>query len=149
MSQLPDLGPEDFLMVYTVVFIVFFVGVLFIDPAAGCPDTAAFLAADTTDTHDRTPWYTCGHFSRDLAYNASKHNITLGGIILTNDIFGRSKNNHLMVYFIENNTIYTIESETDQILPLTDSLYTRYRLYSDCSQMPSYWGNQKQRTEVI
>lgn len=112
-------------------------------------DIEQFLVNDTTDQHEYLPWYTCGHYARDLSINASKHNLTLGSMILGTHPRFRGYNNHLMNYIIENGTIWAIEPQTDQILQLNNTMYGYYRLYSDGSQIPTYWKSNLAYTGVI
>ena len=98
-----------------------------------------FLAADQTDRQEYLPWYTCGHFSRALAKNASKQNITIGSIILGDHPVLRGYQNHVMNYYVQNDFIWIIEPQTDQIMRLNDTMYGYYRLYPDGSQVPTYW----------
>ena len=112
-------------------------------------DIEQFLVNDTTDQHKYLPWYTCGHYARDLSRNASEHNLTIGSVILGNHPVFRGYNNHAVNYVIENNTIWIIEPQTDQILQLNDTMYGYYRLYPDGSQIPSYWKYNLAPTGVI
>lgn len=98
-----------------------------------------FLACDNTDTHEYLSYYTCGHFSRDLAYNASQYNISIGSIILGNRLMLKGYQNHIMNYFIEDGQIWVIEPQNDRICKIEDTEYCYYRLYSDGTQVPSYW----------
>lgn len=100
-----------------------------------------YLACDSTDTHEYLPYYTCGHYTRDLVYNASQFNITLGGIILGNRPGLRGHQNHIMNYYTDNEQIWVIEPQTDRILKLEDTAYCYYRLYPDGSQVPTNWKN--------
>lgn len=102
-------------------------------------DIESFLVNDTTDTHHYLPYYTCGHFSRDLSYNASLHNISIGSVILGNNPVLRGYNNHIMNYIIIENKIYLIEPQTDEISMLNQTMYNYYRLYPDGTQVPSNW----------
>lgn len=98
-----------------------------------------FLAADQTDQHEYLPWYTCGHFSRALVKNASEHNIKIGSIICGDHPVLRGHQNHIMNYYVQNDCIWIIEPQTDQIMRLNDTMYGYYRLYPDGSQVPTYW----------
>lgn len=100
-----------------------------------------FLNKDTTDKHKYTTWYTCGHFSRDLAKNASRQNITLGGAICGNHPAFRGHQNHIINYIKINDKLYFIEPQTDYIMQV-DEIFVQYRfvrLYSDGTQVPSNW----------
>lgn len=102
-------------------------------------DIESFLVNDTTDTNHYLPYYTCGHFSRELSYNASLHNISVGSVILGNNPVLRGKNNHIMNYIIIENKVYLIEPQTDEIILLNQTMYNYYRLYPDGTQVPSNW----------
>ena len=109
-----------------------------------------FLANDTTDQHEYLPWYTCGHFSRDLARNATEHNISIGSVILSDHpVFGGKWNSHIMNYVIENRSIWVVEPQTDQILRLNDTMYQYYRLYPNGIQVPSNWDCNLAHTGII
>lgn len=97
-----------------------------------------FLINDTTDQNEYLPYYTCGHYARDTARNASQHNITLGGVILSNHRLFMTFNNHIMNYYLDD-VIMLIEPQTDQIMRLNDTMYNYYRLYPDGTQTPSNW----------
>ena len=101
-----------------------------------------FLEVDKTDEHEYLPWYSCGHFSRDLVHNASEYNITLGSAILSNHPVFRGKwNSHIINYIKINGTLYFIEPYTDEIMEL-DIIFMQWkyvRLYPDGTQVPSYW----------
>ena len=127
------------LMVLSAVIVI----VACIDIASGesIEDIEAFLINDTTDTREWLPYYSCGHFSRDLSYNASIVNITLGGVILGNNPVLRGYNNHIMNYIVIENKIYLIEPQTDEILLLNQTMYSYYRLYPDGAQVPSNWAH--------
>ena len=109
-----------------------------------------FLINDTTDQNELLPWYTCGHYSRDLARNASEHNLTIGSVMLSNHPVFRGKwNSHLMNYFTVNGTIYLIEPQTDMIKLLGQSWFQYYRLYPDGTQIPTYWKSNLAHTGKI
>ena len=61
---------------------------------------SSFLSSDSTNDHLYLPFYTCGHYSRDLARNASNQNVSLGSIILGNHPRFAGYGNHIMNYFI-------------------------------------------------
>ena len=98
-----------------------------------------FLACDTTDTHEYLTYYTCGHFSRGLAYNASQYNISIGSIILGNRGMLKGHQNHIANYYEDDNQIWVIEPQNDRILKIEDTGYLYYRLYKDGTQVPSKW----------
>lgn len=98
-----------------------------------------FLANDSTDTHEYLPYYTCGHYSRDLARNATENNITLGSVILGYHPTFRGHQNHIMNYYMNNDIVMLIEPQTDQVLYLNDTMYIYYRIYPDGVQVPSNW----------
>lgn len=102
-------------------------------------EVQAFLINDTTDTHEYLPWYTCGHFSRELVYNASLNNITLGSVIVGHHPTLRGFDNHIMNYFTHNDTIYVIEPQNDNIEKIDETMFGYYRLYPDGSQVPTFW----------
>ena len=108
-----------------------------------------FLEVDRTNEHEYLPWYTCGHFSRDLARNATEHNLTIGSVILGNHPVFKGHNNHIMNYAMDNDTIILIEPQTDRILALNQTMYTYYRLYPDGTQVPTYWRNNMAYTGMI
>ncbi len=100
-----------------------------------------FLEVDTTDEHEYLPWYSCGHFTRDLAHNATEYNISLGGAICGNHPVFRGHQNHIINYIKINDTLYFIEPQTDQIMQL-DEIFMQYRyvrLCPDGTQVPSNW----------
>lgn len=108
-----------------------------------------FLDIDKTDEHEYLPWYSCGHFSRDLARNATKHNLTIGSVILGNHPVFRGYDNHIMNYVMDNDTIILIEPQTDRMLTLDQTMHTYYRLYPDGTQVPTYWRNNMAYTGMI
>ena len=112
-------------------------------------DVIAFLAEDQTDTHEYLPWYTCGHYSRELARNASDHNLTIGSVILGHHPVFRGYQNHIMNYFTVNGIISIIEPQTDQIMNLNNTMYRYYRLYPDGTQVPSNWDCNLAHTGII
>ena len=124
----------------------FLIILLFLIPTAGA-DIGMFLMLDNTDEHEYLPYYTCGHFSRDLARNASEHNITMGSVILSNHPRFRGKgNSHIVNYIMMNNTIMLINPQTDEMYEMNPGMLYRgkilkyYRLYPDGTQVPSNWG---------
>jgi len=114
-----------------------------------------FLANDTTDQSIRTDWYTCGHYTRDLSANASKHNISIGGVILSNHPRFSGYYNHITNYIIINDEILIIDSRFDYIHELNSELFVGsqyfryYRLYPDGTQTPSYWDTNLAYTGII
>ena len=105
-----------------------------------------FLINDTTDQHEYLPWYTCGHYSRDLATNASDHNLSIGSVILSNHpVFGGRWNSHIVNYVMVNETIVIIDPQTDSVFAMNPGLmfdgkfFKYYRLYPDGTQVPTYW----------
>lgn len=101
-------------------------------------DVEAFLVNDTTNNSEWLPYYSCGHFARDLSRNASQFNISIGSVILGNHPTLRGHDNHIVNYVIDNNTVYLIEPQTDEIFLLNQSGYLYYRLYYNGDQVPSY-----------
>ena len=108
-----------------------------------------FLDIDKTDEHEYLPWYTCGHYSRGLARNASKHNLTIGSVILSDHPVFRGYNNHIMNYVVDNTTIILIEPQTDRILALNQTMYTYYHLYPNGVMVPTYWNYNMAHTGMI
>ena len=109
--------------------------------AENMDDVISFLAEDQTDTHEYLAWYTCGHFSRDMARNASDVNLTIGSAICGNHPMFRGYQNHIINYVDINGTMYFIEPQTDNIMEL-DIVFMEYkyiRLYPDGTQVPSNW----------
>ena len=112
-------------------------------------DIKQFLVNDTTDQHEYLQWYSCGHYARDLSRNASEHNLTIGSMILGDHPVFRGYQNHIMNYAIDNDTIWVIEPQTDEIMNLNDTIYRYCRLYPDGSQVPSNWRSNLAHTGVI
>lgn len=109
-------------------------------------ELTAFLAEDQTDTHEHLQWYSCGHFARELARNASEHNISIGSVILSNHPVFRGKwNSHIVNYVMINGTIAIIDHRTDRVLGMNPGMsfdgkhFEYYRLYPDGTQVPSNW----------
>lgn len=102
-------------------------------------DVIEFLETDTTNQREYLPYYSCGHFARDLARNASEYNISIGSIMLGMHPVFRGTQNHAMNYYIENGSIWLIEPQNDYICTLNNTMYAYYRLYPDGSQIPSNW----------
>jgi len=109
-------------------------------------ELTAFLAEDQTDTHEHLQWYSCGHFARDLARNASEHNISIGSVILSNHpVFGGKWNSHIVNYVMINDTIAIIDPQTDSLFGMNLGMtfdgkqFEYYRLYPDGTQVPSNW----------
>lgn len=100
----------------------------------------AFLTNDTTDNHECLPWYTCGHFARSLARNASEQNITMGSAIVGNHPTLRGHGNHIINYVYVNDELLFIEPQTDTLMYLSDVLFEweYIRLYPDGTQVPTY-----------
>ena len=107
--------------------------------SANINEIQEFLENDTTDNNKYLSWYTCGHFSRELSYNASLQNITVGSVILGYHPTFRGYQNHIMNYIIINDTVVLIEPQTDQITCLNQTMYSYYRLYPDGTQVPTNW----------
>ena len=123
--------------------------------SAEMTDIEQFLEEDTTDQHVYLPWYTCGHYSRDLARNASDHNLSIGSVILGNHPVFRGYGNHLVNYVMVNETIVIIDPQTDNIFAMNpgmtfdDRSFKYYRLYSDGTQIPTYWNHNLAHTGVV
>lgn len=96
-----------------------------------------FLEEDKTDENERLPWYTCGHYARDVAKNSGELNI--GCAILSNHPTFRRYDNHLVNYvYIDNNLVF-LDAETDFLYYAEMSDYRYVRLYEDGTMVPSYW----------
>ena len=130
---------ETLLMTLLVVMVV----VTCVDIVSGesIEDIESFLMNDITDNREWLSYYSCGHFSRDLARNASLVNITLGSAILGNHPVLRGRNNHIVNYVIIENKMYLIEPQTDGISLLNQTVYSYYRLYPEGTQVPSNWAH--------
>ena len=98
-----------------------------------------FLTLDQTDTKEYTNVFQCGHFSRQLAKNATAYNITLGGAILGHDPSFRGYDNHIVNYVYINGTIQFIEPQNDQLMRLNQSGYEYFKLYKNGKYVPSRW----------
>ena len=103
-----------------------------------------FLLMDNTDEHEyKTDIYECGHFSRDLALNATKNDISVGAILLGKHKDFQGYNNHATNYIIIENEMYLISPQSDYLEKFIDSYsyqkYNYYKLYPDATQMPSKW----------
>lgn len=101
----------------------------------------SFIQNDTTDLNNYTQWYTCGHFARELAWNAEYNNIPLGSAMVGNDRYFGGHGNHVLSYIIINDTYTFIDPQSDTYLSMTAVLfdYKYIRLYPDGTQVPSYW----------
>jgi len=131
-------------------------GALMIDTCnAELNDIELFLKNDTTDNNTYLPWYTCGHYARDLARNASDHNLSIGSVILGNHPVFRGPDNHLVNYVMVNETIVIIDPRSDNLFAMNPSMtfdgrsYKYYRLYPDGTQIPTYWVHNLAHTGVI
>ena len=104
-------------------------------------DITTFIEMDTTDENEYLPWYTCGHYTRELAYNARDHNISLGAAILSNHPVFSDYFSHIINYIEINNTLFFIYPQLDEIRTIEDvfSDYKYIRLYPDGTQVPSNW----------
>jgi len=96
-----------------------------------------FLFNDTTNERNYTDIYQCGHFSRDLAKNASAYNITLGGIITSPNPSFMDYDNHLMNFIYVNGTMIFIEPQTD--MTSSDLVDDYFKLYPNGKYVPSKW----------
>jgi len=98
------------------------------------------LQDDNTNNHTYTSGtYDCGYFSRDLAFNASKNGVIMGGAILGHNPNFNGYNNHIVNYIYVNNTLTFIEPQTDEIFDFNQSGYEFYKLYPDGKNVPSRW----------
>jgi hypothetical protein len=107
-----------------------------------------FLTTDTTDQNEYLPYYTCGHFARELTHNAHKINKTMGSAILGDSPVFRGYNNHIVNYVFINGTLLFIEPQTDNIFKLKDIPYKYIKLYPDGTQVPSQWIYNMQHSKV-
>ena len=109
-----------------------------------------FLLMDSTDAHEYTEHYQCGHFSRDLGKNASEANVEMGCIILSHSENFEGYTNHAMNYVVDNDgEILLISPQSDRISKLKDTLFSYYILYPDCFDMPSRWKGRRTATGMI
>lgn len=108
-----------------------------------------FLAKDTTDQHEYKPYYSCGHYARDMAKNASLYNLSIGSCILGYHPTFRGYQNHIVNYIMQDTQIVIIEPQTDQMMYLNDTMYNYYRLYPDGTQVPTYWACNLAPTGII
>lgn len=123
-----------------IAIMLMFMLVLSAPPAHGevqIDELTAFLAEDATDSNEYLPWYTCGHFCRDLARNASLHNISLGSAMLGNHPVFRG-DNHAMNYIDINGSRYLINSQTDQVYLMNTTHFRYLRFYSNGIYIPSH-----------
>lgn len=107
-----------------------------------------FLEQDKTDEREYDyVFYTCGHFSRDLAKNASQYNITMGGLIIGNHPRFKGYGNTILNYIMIEDIFVVVDPQTDQLYSLRSNslrghdgnLYKYYRTYTDGTNVPSYW----------
>lgn len=131
---------------YTInkIAIIVFILTLLSTPVNGevaIDELIMFLDNDTTDQNRYTPYYSCGHFSRELSNNAKSANITIGSAILGNTRYFNGYANHILNYYVINETYYFIEPQTDMLLTMSAILvdYKFIKLYPDGTQVPSYW----------
>lgn len=117
----------------------------------------AFLEEDTTNQNEWAPWYTNGHYARDLARNASLHNITIGSMILSNNQGFRGRDNYIVNYIIiedvlvgnDPDLLVVIDPSTDGMALLEKAPFKYFRLYPDGTQVPSYWSANFGYTGII
>lgn len=128
-------------MKYLIILLAVLVSI--VPASANLDDVFDFLDNDTTDQHEYLPWYSCGHFARDLARNASEHNLSVGSVILSNHpTFGGKWNSHIINYVKVNGTTYFIEPQTDCVISFEDLHYLGYRYgryYVNGVMVPSNW----------
>jgi len=84
-----------------------------------------FLFWDDTDLNEYTQYYDCDHFVRDTARSALNFNITMGGVILSND-YGFKDETHAMNYIYIDNEIILIEPQTDELFSIHEITEYRY-----------------------
>lgn len=129
-------------MKYLIILLAVFVSI--VPASANLNDVFDFLDNDTTDQHEHLPWYSCGHFARDLARNVSEHNLSIGGVILSNHpTFSGKWNSHIINYVEVNDTIYFIDPQTDWVMNFDELQYLGYRYgryYVNGDMVPSNWG---------
>lgn len=117
----------------------------------------AFLEEDTTDQNKWTPWYTSGHFARDLSRNASLHNIMIGSVILSDNQRFRGYDNYIVNYIIlkdvligDDPDLLVIINPNNDYLGLIEETGLKYfRLYPNGTQVPSYWSANFAPTGII
>ena len=131
-----------------IIFLISFIG------TASC-DINYFLEEDKTNEHEYLPWYTCGHYARDFARNASEYNLSIGSVKLGNHPTFRGYDNHDMNYIMVNETIVIIDPQTDTIFAMNPGMtfdgrsFKYYRLYPDGTQVPTYWNCNLAHTGII
>jgi len=123
----------------TLIVIILIGLLLGVITAQGEMSITEFLIEDQTDVKMHTNIYTCGHFVRDLARNASDINLTIGGLILGDHSRLYGFDNHAMNFIRVNGTIMVIEPQTDQIMSLEATGYEYYRIYENGEYTPSFW----------
>lgn len=107
-----------------------------------------FLEQDTTNEvnysrHEKfTIEHSCGHFTRQLCENASTHNLSMGGAILSTTKNFDGHDNHALAYFIIDHEYYFIESDNDRIYDM-EYLYNSFgweyiKLYEN-GRPPTRW----------
>lgn len=84
-----------------------------------------FLFWDDTDMNEYTQSYDCDYFVRDAARSALKFNITLGGVILSNDYEFKGET-HAMNYIYVDGEMVVIEPQTDEFYPMHEIVEYRY-----------------------
>lgn len=137
---------------YYLVVITIIIAFSYVHPASAItPDAqiGLFLAKDTTDTHEYLPWYTCGHYARDLSRNASLHNISIGSCMLGYHPTFRGHQNHIVNYIEKDGKIILIEPQTDRLMTLSDTMFNYYRLWIDGTQIPTYRRGNYAPTGII
>lgn len=98
-----------------------------------------FLAWDNTDAIEYTDNFRCGDFSRQLARNATKYGITLGGAILSPGPSFWDDDNHIVNYVYVNGELVFIEPQTDICSGIRWTGYSYYKLYPNGQYVPSRW----------
>lgn len=122
--------------------------ILMIAPASASIND--FLAEDTTNEHIWEEWYTSGHYARDLARNASEHNISMGSMILGTKKMFKGYDNYIVSYVEIDGKYVIIDPHTDEIYELQRlGHYTYYRVYPDGTQVPSYWRANLAHTGIV
>ena len=103
-----------------------------------------FLDNDNTGESEYVLWYNCGHAARDLARNASEHNLTIGSAIVSNHpVFSGKWNSHIINYIYIDGEILFIDTHHNSISSLEGIFFDweYIRLYPDGTQVPSNWVN--------
>lgn len=134
-------------MIIKLLYTIFVISMLFTHASAvEIDEIREFLAEDTTDNRNYTKCHTCGHFARELAKNATDHNLSIGSTMIGYRPDFSGFRNHGMNYFEMDGIIYFIEPQTDEILTASDIHMMNYnyaRFWEDGTMMPTQFrGNR-------